>query len=110
MSGISPRDLYQERKESARRRRNGEEEPLTKAQERAQRALESARHRDEGDIMSSARRGMRDLDRGTSIARVKRHGNVEEEDEELDRRSAEARIGLAPPLPQSILHPKKSRE
>jgi hypothetical protein len=66
--------------------------------------------------------------RSTSIARLKRHGAQEEEEEEeaaeiesweemelreekaLDRSAAQARLGIAPPLPRSILRPEKKSQ
>jgi hypothetical protein len=107
---------------------------LTKSEKRAARAIAEARERIRADAeQSAARKGvkenpMRELERkererkdaqrfqrGTSLARVKRHGNKEEEEEdlekmeemELDRSAAEARLGIASPLPRSILHPTK---
>ncbi|MBD3251700.1 hypothetical protein GF380_04590 [Candidatus Uhrbacteria bacterium] len=55
-------------------------------------------------------------ERGTSAARLKRHGNEEEEEEEellvdpeleLDKKAVLADLGIAPPLPRSILRPTK---
>lgn len=107
---------------------------LTKSEKRAARAIAEARERIRADAeQSAARKGvkenpMRELERkererkdaqrfqrGTSLARVKRHGNKEEEEDdvefteelELDRSAAEARLGIASPLPRSILHPTK---
>lgn len=107
---------------------------VTKAEKRAARAIAEARERIHADAeKSAARKGikenpMRELERkererreakrvqrGTSLARVKRHGNKEEDEEdlekmeemELDRSAAEARLGIASPLPRSILHPTK---
>ena len=64
--------------------------------------------------------------RSTSIARLKRHGAAEEEGEEeeleswedmelreekaLDRSAAQASLGIAPPLPRSILRPEKKSQ
>jgi hypothetical protein len=117
--------------------------PLTKQQVRAQKALASARNRNEfgrstaiGGVRASIRenlaqsmsqaqtmRRIKELSkRGTSVARMKRHGLREDEEEELlneyeceerdlvSRREAVAKLGLAPPLPRSILHPGKPRK
>ncbi|MFA5130034.1 MAG: hypothetical protein WC477_03905 [Patescibacteria group bacterium] len=112
---------------------------LTKAEERAARALAEARgyastrNRREKDARFGVvenplrklereereRHGKNKTVRGTSIARVKRHGNIEELEEEneddielreqhaIDRSAAQARLGIAPPLPRSILRPEK---
>lgn len=108
---------------------------LTKAQERAQRALTEARKRRKKSVAKSAahegvsenplrelERHTRELkwqrkaERGTSVARVRRYGEDEDEDEELDvvddelemdKSAVEAELGIASPLPRSILRPRK---
>lgn len=60
--------------------------------------------------------------RSTSVAHLKRHGATDEEEDEeleswedmeireekaLDRSAAQASLGIAPPLPRSILRPEK---
>lgn len=126
--------LSGDRREIAAAAKGVSAKPKTKAEERAARALSLARMRDaRTTARSSARNGvkenpMRELERkererkdqaraqrGTSLARVKRHGNKEEEEEEmgladeveLDRSAAEASLGIASPLPRSILRPPR---
>jgi hypothetical protein len=113
-----------------------EPEHLTKAEERAKRALERVRARGASSSGSAARTGvsenpMKALERrgrkrkealkagrGTSVARIKRFMEEEEEEDlekeeeineerELLKRAAEASLGIAPPLPRSILRPVK---
>lgn len=84
---------------------------LTKAQERAQRVLEQAK--------SGARRGnipermsMSLIDRSgraTSASRIRRRrlaqGYDEGDEDELDKSAAEAEIGIASPLPRTLIRP-----
>lgn len=124
--------LKREIRERKRKEKAGETHK-TKAEERAEQALAEARDRERKDTArSAAHKGvseneLRRLERlerlrkkklreehGTSIARVKRHGNEEDEelelldDEgELDKSALEARLGIASPFPRSILRPRK---
>jgi hypothetical protein len=111
-----------------------EEVPMTKAEKRVARALGAAKDRGPLSVAKSAahkgvsenplkkqlernllqkRRGEAGK-RGTSIARVNRHGEEEEEQSviiddglELDRNAAASSLGIASPLPRSILRPTK---
>jgi hypothetical protein len=84
-----------------------------KAQERARRALEAAKTGRRGEIPNSSRlnfSAIEQLGRGTSAARIRKRRRLEEgldenEEEELDRRAAEAEIGIASPLPQTLIRP-----
>jgi len=116
---------------------------LTKQQVRAQKALASARNRYEigrKTALTAAKVGVKEnllqtlsraqtmrrikelTKRGTSVARMKRYGLREDEEEELlseyereerelmERSEAIAKLGLAPPLPRTILHPPRPRK
>jgi hypothetical protein len=124
---------YREHKQ--RMRAEGDEHVFkTKAEKRAARALARSRERQRGGAAKSAahegvsenplhalerkervRKERLKTERGTSLARVKRHGNEEDEEGDaefleeidLDKRAAEADLGIAPPLPRSILRPMK---
>lgn len=93
------------------RRKNEKEEKLTKAQERARRVLEEAKSGVRGMIPDRNRLNIpMPLDRGTSAARIRRRkrlagGYEDEEEEELDKRAAEAEMGIASPLPRSLVRP-----
>jgi hypothetical protein len=113
-----------------------EPQHLTKAEERAKRALQRVRERDvaaskcavgadvsEHPLKALERRERRKKDalkagRGTSVARMKRFMEEEEEEDvekeeemneerELLKRAAQSRLGIASPLPRSILRPVK---
>ena len=121
------------------RNRGGAQASLTKAQLRAQKALASARGRfGKSGTVEGARAGalgkkealrtlgrFRDAHRiaeltgrTTSVARLRRHGEeeaelleeLELELEEEERREEIAKLGLAPPLPQSVLRPKPRKK
>jgi hypothetical protein len=112
--------------------------PVTKSEERAAKALASARNRPSfrpGSAISLAHAGVKEnpihslgrirstrrinelTGRGTSVSRLRRHASYNEDEdireelereerEEMDRREEIAKLGLAPPLPQSVLRPK----
>ncbi len=114
--------------------------PFNKAQMRAQKALQAARGGLRHDVaMSAAHTGVKEnplhslerlrrarriaelTGRGTSVARIKRHGNRDDEEEileELEREERElkekreeiAKLGLAPPLPRTVLRPKPKKK
>lgn len=86
----------------------------TKAQERARRALDAAKTGRRGDIPNPSRMNviLERAGRGTSAARIRKHRQLtnrgfvdEEEDEELDKSAAEAELGIASPLPRSLIRP-----
>lgn len=129
------RDFLSGRAASLSEEKKGEPKKLlTKSEERAKRALAIARQRVvSNEKISLAHKGisenpLRELerkererhlqkqyDRGTSLARLKRYGNKEEEEEdleflqeiELDKSAAEAALGVASPLPRSVLRPRR---
>jgi hypothetical protein len=114
--------------------------PFTKARMRAQKALQAARGGLRHDVaISAAHTGVKEnplhslerlrharriaelTGRGTSVARIKRHGNRADEEELLEeleleereeraKREEIAKLGLAPPLPRTVLRPKPRKK
>lgn len=111
-----------------------EAEPMTKAQKRKEKALGAAHDRGpmaaaksaahEGVTENPLKKQLRQnllqkrreeaKQRGTSIARVNKHGEEEEEQGviiddkfELDKNAAASSLGIASPLPRSVLRPTK---
>lgn len=105
-------------KSSSRRTRDllsGKEDQnnkLTKAQERARRVLEGVKTGVRAGVVPD-RLSMAIIDRfgqGTSAARIRRRRKIpglqdEEDEDELDKRAAEAEMGIASPLPRTLIRP-----
>lgn len=93
--------------------KSGETGKLTKAEERARRALEEAktglRRGNIPDRLSATL--INQSGRGTSAARIRKYRRLgqysssEEDEEELDKQAAEAEMGIASPLPRTLIRP-----
>lgn len=104
----NPRDFLSKRGDE-------KDQKLTKAQERAARVLNEAKSGVRGAIPDRSNMNVpmfdRGISRGTSLGRTKKHRRIivieedGDEDEELDKRAAEAEMGIASPLPRSLIRP-----
>lgn len=115
------------------RQKNADVKPMTKAEQRREKALAGVRDRKPGGAAKSAahegvsgnplhdleeserqRKLDKKMERGTSAARINRHGEEEgggrpvlDEGAARDSSAAAASLGIASPLPRSILRPSK---